>query len=73
MCEFGECLTYHFDLFDDAISYCRWYLFPIGLQKKLVIVMANAQQLATLRGFGNTPCLRESFKKVCIHSCILLH
>lgn len=65
MCEFGERLTQHFDLFDDAISHCRWYLFPIRMQRDLVIIMANAQQSATLRGFGNTPCVRESFKKVC--------
>lgn len=65
MCECGETVTSQFEMFNDELNLCKWYVFPTEMQKMLIIAMANAQQPTILRGFGNTLCIRESFKKVC--------
>lgn len=57
-------ITAQFTAFKDEFGQCKWYLFPIEMQRMFVIVMANAQQPIILSGFGNVYCLREVFKKV---------
>lgn len=63
-CEMGERLSSQFVTINDALSKCKWYLFPIKLQRMLVIVTANVQQEAHIQSFGTLPCLRDSFKTV---------
>lgn len=64
MCEFGEMVNNRFDLFDDELCECKWYTFPIELQKLLLTFMSNTQREAIIRGIGSTECNREAFKKV---------
>lgn len=64
-CECGEMITSQFNMFREKLGRCKWYLFPIEMQQMLVVVTANAQHPTILCGFGNTVCIRESFKMVC--------
>lgn len=63
-CEFGEMLTQQYELFNDELSQCNWYLFSIEIQQLLLITMANSQQPTKIRGFGNAICSRDSLKRV---------
>lgn len=63
-CELGERVTSQFEDFCDELSQCCWYSFPIELQRMLVVVISNAQQSSTIRGYGNTICSRFSFNQV---------
>lgn len=67
VCEFGQRLTDQFEMFDEKLSLCKWYLFPFELQQMFLIVMSNTQQLTCLHGYGNIPCTRDSFKEVLSH------
>lgn len=64
-CEFGEMLTNRFEALNDALGQYRWHLFPIEMQRIFLTVLVNAQQPIVVQGYGNTPCAREAFKKVC--------
>lgn len=63
-CELGDMVSSQFVVFNDSLERLNWYLFPIEMQKMMIIVMAKTQQPALLRGFGNIVCTRETFKKV---------
>lgn len=64
MCEFGEQVTNQFIKFNDELDQCSWYLFPMQLQRMLIIVMINAQQPAVIQGYANAVCTRFAFNKV---------
>lgn len=64
ICECGEMITNQFNMFRNELDQTSWYLYPIEMQRMLVIVMANAQQPTIISGFGNAVCVRDSFKKV---------
>lgn len=64
LCEFGETVVDRFELVDDKLCQCEWYLFPVGMQKPLAIFMLFTQQPVMIRGFANVRCVRETFKKV---------
>lgn len=65
-------LVVHLDLFplsvwsicNDKLYQCNWHLFPIEIQRMLVIVMTNTQRPSTVHGFANTFCTRDAFKGV---------
>lgn len=63
-CELGELVTNQFNMFDNELCRCDWYLLPIEVQRIFVIVMANAQNLMIIRGYGNIVCTRNAFKEV---------
>lgn len=64
-CEFGESVTNQFQLFSDELyCQCDWYMFPIEMKKMYLIFLSYAQQRAHLRGYGNTICIRNTFKEV---------
>lgn len=65
VCELGERVAKQFDLFDDKLNLCKWYLFPIDVQRMLLIFICDTQQPKFVRGFGNIICTRDSFKSVC--------
>lgn len=65
-CEFGENVTHHFNLFDDELERCNWYLFPIDLQRLILITMLGSQQPEVIQGFANTACTRIAFKRVSV-------
>lgn len=64
ICEFGEMASSQFDSFDEELWMCDWYTFPIEMQQFLMTFMSNTQQPGIFRGYGNTECTRETFKKV---------
>lgn len=68
ICEFGQQLTIRFISFDEAISQSAWYSFPIEMQRIFLITIANTQQVAFFKSYGNIQCTRESFEMVRAHA-----
>lgn len=64
LCMFGENLAGQFNALDDALSQCKWYLFPIDVKRMLITLMSNTQQTVALLGYGNIECTRDTFKNV---------
>lgn len=64
ICEFGERLTLQFIAFDRQVWQTKWYSMPTELQRMLLVLIANAQQPAFLKSYGNIECTRDSFKMV---------
>lgn len=44
-CEFGAMLSNKFDTLNDELFQCKWYLFPIEVQKMLIVFMAGTQEV----------------------------
>lgn len=65
-CELGEMVTRHYDKVDQILLSCKWYKFPIEIQRILVIAIQNIQQPVVIVGYGNIVCRRETFKKVIV-------
>lgn len=68
-CELGEMVYDSFDEFNNALNQCNWYLFPIEVRRIFALMITNAQQPVTIRGYGNTRCVREYFKQVISIDC----
>lgn len=66
LCELGETVTSQFELLNDELYQCDWYLFPVRMQQMFVTFMKCTQQTVLIRGYGNTltQCTRETYKKV---------
>lgn len=64
ICEFGQMTTDQFVLFDEELCQCNWYAYPIELQKLLLVFTANSQRPAIFKGYANTECTRDAYKKV---------
>lgn len=63
-CESGETVRIQFEMLNDVIGQGNWYLFPSEMQHMFIIAMANAQHQILIRGYGNSLCTRETFRKV---------
>lgn len=63
-CELGEMIKNEFNIFNEELCQCKWYLFSIDVQRMILIFMSDAQQPMLLRGYGNIVCTRNSFKNV---------
>lgn len=70
LCESGEAVSHQFDEFDNEFWQSNWYLFPIEMQRMLVIVMLNTQRPAIIQGYANTLCSRDAFKTVKFLMCV---
>lgn len=57
-------VTSQFEMFLYALDQCSWYLYPIEMQKKFMVLVVSAQQMTIIRSYGNVLCARESFKSV---------
>lgn len=64
VCELGEKVTSQFNVFNEKISDCNWYLFSIETQRVFLIFLSGTQQLAAIQGYANTVCTRDAFKTV---------
>lgn len=62
--ELGQSGSNSFDEIDKTVSRLNWYLYPNGAQKILLMIIANVQQPAVIKCFGNVSCSRDQFKKV---------
>lgn len=63
-CEFGERVCSEFNVFNEELCRCDWYLFPLEMQKMLLIILSSTQQPASIQGYANTQCTRDAFKSV---------
>lgn len=63
-CELGEMTRGRFfQFYDKLYKKCDWYLFPIEMQRMLVIFMVDMKPIC-LQGYGHIRLIRKSFKKV---------
>lgn len=67
----GEMVTNQFNDFAMELGQCKWYSFSMKLQRIYLIVLANAEQSISVRGYGNIVCVRESMKRVILHASLL--
>lgn len=51
--------------FHDEIGQIDWYLYPKDTKKILFMIYAVVQRPIELKCFGQIPCNRETFRKVC--------
>lgn len=63
-CELGQRITVAFDECSVMIDQFDWYLFPVEIQRMLLIVINFAQQPIVIKCFGSAACDRETFKYV---------
>lgn len=63
-CEFGERVTLEFNVFHDELCHSDWYMFPMEMQKMLLIILSSTQQPAAIQGYANSECTRGAFKTV---------
>lgn len=61
--EFGEMVAHKFQIFHDHSIRCKWYLFPLEMQRSFVIFLLDVQQSINIRGYGNIVCTRGTFKE----------
>lgn len=61
-CEFGQMVAHTLVAHDDELKRCRWYLFPIEMQRAFRIVIVNSQQSTNMRGIMKRT--REALKNV---------
>lgn len=62
--ELGQRITDAFEKIDSTIEKFDWYLFPIEIKQMLPMIIAIAQQPATIACFGSINCTRDVFKNV---------
>lgn len=63
-CELGQRITVAFDECSVIIEQFDWFLFPVEIQRMLLIVIHFAQQSIVIKCFGSAACDRETFKYV---------
>lgn len=68
VCELGEDVTHYFNVFDEELCNCDWYLFSLTMKRIYLIVLTGAEQPAVIQGYGSTVCTRAAFKTVIIFS-----
>lgn len=64
ICECGERVTEQFNEFNDRANQCKWYDFPLDLQRMLLTFICDVQQPVQQRGFGSIVCSRDALKAV---------
>lgn len=67
LCEFGERMTNRFEMFDDELCRCDWYLLPIEIRRMYMIFKSDTQHPVNICSFFNITCEREIFKLVITH------
>lgn len=72
LCAAGEMVTDQFDVFNAELCMCNWYMFPLEVQKMLIIFLAGSQDPVNIHGFADTICALEAYKRV-IRSSYIAH
>lgn len=52
------------EIFNDELCASDWYALPIDMQKLLVAFLPCTQRVLIIRGYANTECTRDAFKRV---------
>lgn len=63
-CFFGDQLTNQFESLGPTVYQCNWYFWRLDFLRVLPFTILATQKLIHMRGFGNSSCTRETFKKV---------
>lgn len=63
-CNYGEYLVHRFDMVEQELYKSDWYLFPLEMQRMLIVVIPNLQHPTVIRGYGNVTCTRQTSKTV---------
>lgn len=64
VCEIGDQVTFHFDLFGKELERFDWHMLPIKTQQFYSIFLSDTQQAKNIECYGNVLLTRESFKRV---------
>lgn len=57
-------MTTEFEMFEDELIQCEWYLMPIEMQRMYIMFLANTQNPIEISSYGGLVCSRETLKKV---------
>lgn len=57
-CELGQRLSNAFEEIIDEFEKFHWYLFPIGINRSLPMLMSEAQAPVEMEVFGSITCCR---------------
>lgn len=63
-CEIGEKMSNAFDEIGGEFGYINWYLLPIVIQRKILMIMSFSQKHVVLSGYGSITGSRAVFKEV---------
>lgn len=63
-CFFGDQVTNQFESLGPSLYQCNWYFLRLDFLTLLPFTILSTQKLIHVRGFGNSSCTRETFKKV---------
>lgn len=63
-CELCQRMGNAFSKISNIIEQFEWYSFSFEMQKRLPIIIMNAQKTVTIKCFGSIASDRETFKKV---------
>lgn len=64
VCENCTKVTNQFEMIDNTLCRCNWYILPKEMQKLILIASIYTQQSTVIHGYFDTQCTRESFKGV---------
>lgn len=64
ICNIGEQLIGEFEMFEQKLCNCKWYLMSAEMQQLYLTFSLYAQQMPRIQCFGNISCTRETFKMV---------
>lgn len=53
-----------FEMFDDELGQCDWYLLTIELQRMYMILLSETQNPKKISSYGGIACDRNTSKKV---------
>lgn len=73
ICEVGERVNYHFDMFFESYEQCDWYRLPIGFQEMYLIFASDTQQPKKITCYGDIDFTRDTFKKVLFRLKVIIH
>lgn len=63
-CELGETIRNQFELYNEELNRCNWYLYSLKMQRMILTFVSITQQSTVIRGYGNKLCARVTAKEV---------
>lgn len=63
-CEMGQRVAYQFNLFNEKVYDCDWYLFSLEMKRIYAIALIGSQDPVIIEGYANTVCTRNAFENV---------
>lgn len=66
ICEPGARTTTEFEMFEEELRKCEWYLLPIEMQRMYTILLSDTQNPIQMCSYGGIVCNRDTLKRVLI-------